>query len=801
VGDRTQHQTASNQGTVILRNNATIENAHCARKTGLAGTEWLTSGGIVQCTGSTFKNNRRAVEFYSYADTLASGSIGDNKSWFKDCTFTLDNNNLFLSQGMQFLNHVTLWDVKGVSFEGCTFENSTTGNIPDRKHGIYALGAGFKVNTLCNTLDGCNCYGAADTSLFAGFSTAVEVGNDGCPYSVTIDEAKFENNGTGISIQACDYATVTRCTFDLSTNPVNTRNTLGLRLDNSAGFHVEGNTFQVAANAPSSDRWGVYVLGSVKQNNSLYRNGFENLTRGVFVTDTNGLGRTGLCFSCNTFTNCAYGIYVSPNGSIATMQGNLSKGADNSFTGIQTRSLNNLGQTQVNYYHSSNSSFILHNPTGVLTESNLATLNPCNPTICDQGGNVTPVTNFAGLDGTGNAVPGISSGEASDGTGVSHTPYMQDDDSNEALQAAIDNYYAAVRRIMADSVESLPDLLAWHTAAGALASPYALTEIFAAMDNSTGVSHTPQSQADAFSVGASHTPQISQLEMDNYADFRALAASLRPSANNPAVNWPAATPAQVAELQRIAEANTGRSSVMAKGVLCFFFDICYGEEIDGTLRAGTYSGKGGKTAQWTYWPEHTNVGIPCYSQPFSLLEDTLIGTLSYNKSDFAIRTASGQNANILILDDSTGMYYYDTIFQIPRMLYDYSAEEGGQFTVYPIMGDTNHQILVTVDSIGYETLDNQILKSFYIHTYSFSSQEPDYIWSFDVLNMEFKAKYIEHIGSTCFLLPQKVSPIHYSDVFYRSLCSFDCESVHYQPIDSIDCNEPYDFIIYDVPGA
>ena len=548
VGDRTQHQNAAHQGTVIFRNGATIENAHCAIKTGLDGNEWLTSGGIVQCTGSTFKNNRRAVEFISYADTLASGNIGDNKSWFKDCTFTLDSTNLFLSQGMQFLNHVTLWDVKGVSFEGCTFENSTAGNTTDRKHGIYALGAGFKVNTLCNTLDGCNCHGAADTNIFTGFSTAVEVGNDGCPYSVTIDEAKFENNGTGVSIQACDYATVTRCTFDLSTNPVNTRNTLGLRLDNS-----------------------------------------------------------------------------------------------------------------------------------------------------------------------------------------------------------------------------------------------------------TGVSHTPQSQADAFSVGASHTPPISQPEMDNYADFRALAASLRPSANNPAVNWPAATPAQVAELQRIAEANTGRSSVMAKGVLCFFFDICYGEEIDGTLRAGTYSGKGGKTAQWTYWPEHTNVGIPCYSQPFSLLEDTLIGTLSYNKSDFAIRTASGQNANILILDDSTGMYYYDTIFQIPRMLYDYSAEEGGQFTVYPIMGDTNHQILVTVDSIGYETLDNQILKSFYIHTYSFSSQEPDYIWSFDVLNMEFKAKYIEHIGSTCFLLPQKVSPIHYSDVFYRSLCSFDCESVHYQPIDSIDCNEPYDFIIYDVP--
>ena len=771
VGDRTKHQTAAHQGTVIFRNGATIENAHCAIKTGLEGNEWLTAGGIVQCTGTTFRNNRRAVEFYSYADTLASGNIADNKSWFKNCTFTLDSTNLFLSQGMQFLNHVTLWDVKGVSFEGCTFENSTTGNIPDRKHGIYALGAGFKVNTLCNTLDGCNCYGAADTSLFAGFSTAVEVGNDGCPYSVTIDEAKFENNGTGVSIQACDYATVTRCTFDLSTNPVNTRNTLGLRLDNSAGFHVEGNTFQVAANAPSSDRWGVYVLGSVKQNNSLYRNGFENLTRGVFVTDTNGLGRTGLCFSCNTFTNCAYGIYVSPNGSIAAMQGNLSKGADNSFTGIQTRSLNNLGQTQVNYYHSSNSSFILHNPTGVLTESNLATLNPCNPTICDQGGNVTPVTGFGELVNSLLTPAGNSTATAQNAP---------------SLEEVSQTYYAAVRRIMADSVESLPDLLAWHTAAGALASPYALTEIFAAMDNSTGVSHTPQSQADAFSVGASHTPPISQPEMDNYAAFRALAASLRPSSNNPAVNWPAATPAQIDELQRIAEANTGRSSTMAKGVLCFFFDICYEEEWESSTKAGVYSAKGTDVPQWTYWELALTEPV-LYPKTFSLMEDTVLQGQSFRKSDFLMNDPGYHARNVMLKEDSTGMYYWDDILQETRVLYDYTAGEGDIYTVFPFMGDTLYQMKVTVDSVRVDQIDNQLLRVYYVTTASVSYQQPQLNWTFDI-NGNQHARIVEHIGATGFLLPMETA---LNDHFYSALCEYSDENIYYHPNDTVSCDEPY----------
>ena len=51
--------------------------------------------------------------------------------------------------------------------------------------------------------------------------------------------------------------------------------------------------------------------------------------------------------------------------------------------------------------------------------------------------------------------------------------------------------------------------------------------------------------------------------------------NLSNSQNLPTINWYALTPAQIAQLQTIAERNTGRASVMAKGVLCFFFGICY----------------------------------------------------------------------------------------------------------------------------------------------------------------------------------------------------------------------------------
>ena len=79
-------------------------------------------------------------------------------------------------------------------------------------------------------------------------------------------------------------------------------------------------------------------------------------------------------------------------------------------------------------------------------------------------------------------------------------------------------------------------------------------------------------------------------ELSNYADFHAMKLALRngnlnDNADNmdnndsPGINWYALTPAQIAQLQTIAERNTGRASVMAKGVLCFFFGICYDDDL------------------------------------------------------------------------------------------------------------------------------------------------------------------------------------------------------------------------------
>ncbi len=105
----------------------------------------------------------------------------------------------------------------------------------------------------------------------------------------------------------------------------------------------------------------------------------------------------------------------------------------------------------------------------------------------------------------------------------------------------------------------LSALHAWHHATPGISSRYAETEVL----HQTGLS-----DASLFASILSDYVDTDKerAEYYNYLSFDALKKELS--------NWPTATSAQIDELQRIAEARTGRSSVMAQGVLCFFFNLC-----------------------------------------------------------------------------------------------------------------------------------------------------------------------------------------------------------------------------------
>ena len=229
-----------------LRNEARIENALCGIRTGLRGdTTFATAGGIIIADSAYFTNNCRAVEVNSYTNHSPAGTVTDNVCSFERCTFTVDSSNLFAANGTAFTEHVKLWDVRGVKFRGCTFQNRTVSPVSNGR-GVYAEDAGVKVRTACAsylpTID-CECHDNPRKSVFSGFTTAVEVNTTGNQFAVTVDEAQFENNTTGVRINGNQFVTVTRCDFDLENSPLLTANRCGLCLDNCTGYHVEENNF------------------------------------------------------------------------------------------------------------------------------------------------------------------------------------------------------------------------------------------------------------------------------------------------------------------------------------------------------------------------------------------------------------------------------------------------------------------------------------------------------------------------------------------------------------------------------
>ena len=590
-GHSNLHQTSANQGTVVLRNGAVIENALCGIRTGAPGdTSNTSTGGIITAEDATFRNCNMAVYMRPYTDYTATGLLKPNASSFTRCTFTLDNDNLIESYGARFLELTRLWGVAGVRFAGCTFTN--TSSIDSRGCGIRAVDAGFRVDTYCSREimnSDCSCPGQYAThSSFSGFYKAVNVNTSGSPFAVTIDEVSFSINQTGVSISGNNHATVTRCQFDLSTAPETAYPAIGLELTACTGFLVEGNAF--SRSTSSFPTYGIKAAGLGISNNSLYRNTFSGLTYGIYSSGDNGGSFSGLRFSCNTFSQNTHDIYVT-SGQVAETQGNSVAGADNSFSSGATGNLEVMNpRFQLDYYYSSGGS---HSPTmhtsNVLLHPN-ALANGCASTLCTGGGVIKGLTEYRALSNSMN----VASADIHDADGRA--------DRASVLQEMSDIASANIRGIEGGATIDVEALKDWFAAISDTWSEYSLaeTEYLAGEGNAQTLQ----------GVSVLLTTTEERDEYDNYMAFNALKEALSGDIDGHA-NWPSATEGQIAELQRIAEAGTGRSSVMAKGVLCFFFGICYDGDFTptGDIRRLASTGEAGD-------PSHnSDVSMKLYPNP------------------------------------------------------------------------------------------------------------------------------------------------------------------------------------------
>ena len=284
-GNRNLPQASSTHGRLILKNKAVIENA--ANAVTLWKTDdWSTTGGIIQATNSTFRNNKRSVEFLSYQNQQSNGYIAPNRSFFKDCTFEINDDYLIPEEGNKQM--ITMYHVDGVQVMGCDFiYTRDVSSYNELKAAIYTIDANFRVGNTCSSPFlpiGQPCPEAnTKHSTFTGFNKAVHATGAEMNVGPQIKDAVFSENMVGITFDAVVAPAAIFNEFTVGNNEFyggddDPNFHLGIKINDCDEYIVEENKF-FGSDAHDWDSHGVYTFAKNNYSNSneLYKNTYSDL--------------------------------------------------------------------------------------------------------------------------------------------------------------------------------------------------------------------------------------------------------------------------------------------------------------------------------------------------------------------------------------------------------------------------------------------------------------------------------------------------------------------------------------------
>ena len=598
-------QTAQNQGTVELKNGAIIENSRNGVATynfkANGNTDYFTTGGIIKADNATFINNRKSAEFLSYAYS-SGGKLFQNVGYFKNCNFIVDDNNLFSTSDACFLSHITMWDVTGVKITGCTFENNIT-TMPDRNQAIYTESAGYIVDETCGAYNPNSlcpqCISQQTPSKFKGFNKAIESYYFSKQYAIKIDRSNFTNNNTAVKLTGQNDIQISRSDMSLSNKYSNTP--VGISFDCCTGYTVEGNSiYSVRINLTNNLPAGIVIDHAGTDENRIYRNNiFQNYT-GVKVLSTiviqptqppRSFPLTGLQFICNEFTNNYYDILVDGPGKVRASQGSVASGADNRFYQTVLYNIYTLDfMSQLSYYY--DNTILAKKPALKLGNIALfpAAANPCINTLCN-----TVIPDKSGQPKSSESQLAEYRERNHQFSGMMHIFYEKGYDKilndyfngiieNEELLTEAMNYHEeilAVTEIMAelshnalfnlktDSIIDLHQIRDWYDAMYNLSAKYSLAETCYQLEQFDKGFETLHLIPEKYNLDENE-----MIEHNNYVSLFTFKNQIRESGRTIAE----LNEEEITQMLYFANASNGLSSAMARGVLCFFYEICLEKE-------------------------------------------------------------------------------------------------------------------------------------------------------------------------------------------------------------------------------
>ena len=303
-------------------NNGTIEHARIGVRLSESyyepGGYWYTpmyskTGGIVETYNAHFIDNWKDVEFMKYNSLTGAGNVSHfDKTEFK-YTGAFPEPWFFMDQEhgdyTGYKDFVTLWDVQGVSFLGCSFENTTADYMKHKGTGIYSINATYNVSDYMQYILGIQTYTHTSfTNIFRGVQAFMYSAVNGP--TLNISNAVFNHVRQGIGI----------CGFTMP-YPIISNNTINLETDGSIlhdqgdawGIHATGcEYYYIQENKITSDFIqdpdfvqravvGIAINNRHPGNTMVYKNSIEKTRTAILPFGMNGYGGidAGLLLKCN----------------------------------------------------------------------------------------------------------------------------------------------------------------------------------------------------------------------------------------------------------------------------------------------------------------------------------------------------------------------------------------------------------------------------------------------------------------------------------------------------------------------
>jgi hypothetical protein len=224
-----------NQGFVEIVGGSTIEKAMkgitAYNVESFTTGDTYYNGGIIQAADANFINNRNDIDISWYHDfNPTTNAEIKNKCYFKRCNFETNAplanpgavDEMICDMQLHLLytdKHIHLWNVNGVSIEGCTFKTDLppiAGKKPNYSKGIEAFDASFICTVSGATRNSFSNlqYGILNGS-YNGSCDPQQYNTLNAPIA-KIDRSDFVNCMRGIQLDGTIFTNINRCTFDIT---------------------------------------------------------------------------------------------------------------------------------------------------------------------------------------------------------------------------------------------------------------------------------------------------------------------------------------------------------------------------------------------------------------------------------------------------------------------------------------------------------------------------------------------------------------------------------------------------------